>query len=56
LTDDAGCAFAIAEDEHCPDERIMVECFPAHPCQAINASAKISRLDGYQDLHRRRDL
>src|SRR5438105_2082465 len=48
--------FAIAEHEHRTDEWILTKGFLAKPRQAINASAKIGRLDSHQDLHLRRNL
>ncbi len=47
---------AIAEDEDRAQEGIVAELFLAEPRQAIDAPAKISRLDGHQDLHLRCDL
>ena len=47
---------AIAEDEHGAGEGIVLEGFLAQPRQAIDAAAKIGRLDGHQDLHLWRDL
>ena len=44
------------EDEHGPDEGIVLESFPAELRQAVDAAAEIGRLDGHQDLHLRRDL
>ena len=47
---------AIAEDEHRTGERIVLEGFLAEPGQAVDASAKIGRGDGQEDLHLRCDL
>ena len=48
--------FAITEDEHSTGEGILLKCFLAEPRQAIDAAAKIGRLDRHQDLHLRCDL
>ncbi len=48
--------FAIAEYEDRAGERILSKCFLAKPRQAIDASAKIGRLDGHQDPDKRGQL
>ena len=51
-----GRPFAIAKDEHRPSKWILSKGCLAMPRQAVDAAAKIGRLDGHQDLHLRRDL
>src|SRR5262249_18632180 len=50
------CRLAIAEDKDRSAEWVVLQRFLAEARQSVDSPAKISRLEGHQDLHRRRDL
>jgi hypothetical protein len=39
--------FTIAENEHRPDEGVVLKSFPAQLRQAVYAAAEVGRLDGH---------